>query len=71
MSLLSYAYRETTTKLHQLGDKTVRAGPKDCWNWTVSLDINDDNVESKYIRKQMIENVTDAIALPLPIDPLP
>ena len=56
MPLLSYAYREITTKLHQLGDKTVlyklgdktvRAGPEDCWNWTVSLDITDNNVESK------------------------
>ena len=47
--------KKITTKLHQLGviklyklgDKTVRAGPEDCWNWTVSLDITDNSVESK------------------------
>ena len=47
MSFISYAYREITTKLHQLGDKTVRAGPEDCWNWTVSLDVTDNSMESK------------------------
>ncbi|CAH3174169.1 unnamed protein product [Porites lobata] len=44
---LLQSYISWVIRLYKLGDKTVRAGPEDCWNSTASFDVTDNSMESR------------------------
>ena len=39
-------------KLNKRDDGAVSTGPKDCENWTMSLHVSVNSIESKYAEKQ-------------------
>ena len=66
---LPQSYIGWRTKLSKQEDEAMWAGPEDCENWTVSIDISVNNEESEYVKIQKCVKVKLTLGTPSPSRP--